>query len=385
MGDIDGGAGDAADTSDSGTDGGAPDLAGALSLWSMDGHDSHRRAQVAVPGPTRMVSQKWQSSTQVNGYVVPRIDSGGNIFEQFMPPVGIGVLDATNGMVLRSNGQLWTNMVMGKDGTVFLVPTISKLSAVDPMTLSSKWTITLSDAAGMPSAIASDGSIIVMGSKEVALINPTNGTPHWSQPFPVDVVKNPQVGFALGTDDAVIAVDGTHCASLDPVDGHSRWNVTGAHKINYAPVVGMDGTIYLVEGDGGGEVYLTALNAADGSVRWNVDQMTIQRSGPPAVGSDGTVLMLTPASYQALTPDGTPKWTVPVNAANFSTQPSVDPTGNSYFLADSGKTIVCMSPSGTPLWNAPVQTALNGAIVIGAGGVLLINGAFSENLFAFGS
>ena len=103
----------------------------------------------------------------------------------------------------------------------------------------------------------------------------------------------------------------------------------------------------------------------------------------PVLAPDGTVLMLTPASFQAFTPAGAPRWTQPVTAGQYSAQPTVDAGGNSFFLADSGKTIVALTPAGSPLWTSPVQNAVGGAVVIGSDGMLLINGGLQEQLYVF--
>lgn len=316
----------------------------------------------------------------LNGYVVPLLDRTGTIYEQLVQ--GDAIIDPSSGTVVGSNGQLWRNFGLGEDGTPYVESSPTQLSALDPATLMPRWSATVPDHPAYAFAMT-EGTIYFMGGSRVVASSTVDGGTQWTQPFAFDITKVPNPGLALAVDGAVVAVDSARCASFDGATGQSRWTVTAAHMINFPPVIGSDGSIYLVEGDGGGELFLTALNSADGSVRWNVDLQTVQRSGPPAVAADGTILMLTPARYGAFGVDGKTKWSVAVNMAAFTSQPTVDAAGNSFIVTDSGNTIAAFAATGAPLWTAPATKPVNGPFVIGNAGMLYVNGASEESLFAY--
>jgi hypothetical protein len=112
------------------------------------------------------------------------------------------------------------------------------------------------------------------------------------------------------------------------------------------PVIGPDGTIYSVD------VYahLYALTP-DGALRW------IVRGAPAkgvAVGPDGTIYTASEAAVQAYNPDGTAKWTYPMNPYAFVVPGiSVGPDGNIYSVATEGIGAFSLTPQGTLRWSKP--------------------------------
>jgi hypothetical protein len=112
------------------------------------------------------------------------------------------------------------------------------------------------------------------------------------------------------------------------------------------PVIGPDGTIYSVD------VYahLYALTP-DGALKWVV------RGAPAkgvAVGGDGMIYTASEAAVTAYTPDGTQKWTYPMNPYAFVVPGiSVGPDGNIYSVAVEGIGAFSLTPQGTLRWSKP--------------------------------
>lgn len=375
------------------TDGGTSDLAmttltdmassSNAPLWPLAAHDSQRRSLSSLVGPTTPVTLKW-SLPMLDGVPDALVDATGTIAEELFPPNGDALINPDSGMVVRSNNQLSVALGFGADGTLFVESSPTQLGALDPTTLMPRWTATVPDHPTTGFSFSSDGAAaFFMGGSQVVAVGVADGSVRWAQPFVIDFTKTPRPGIAVGTDGAVIAVDSTRCIEFDGADGHVRWSVTAAHTINYPPAVGADGAVYLFEGDPGADTFLTALDRADGSVRWNIDLQTPVRSGPPAVGPDGTILIVTPSRYAAFDINANLKWSVPMSSTATYSRPTVDAAGNSFLLIDGGQTIAAFSSTGTPLWTTTTTKRLADGIVIGAGGALYINGYSDQTLYGY--
>ena len=147
----------------------------------------------------------------------------------------------------------------------------------------------------------------------------------------------------IGTDGTVYVTDGSLLA-VNP-DGTLKWTYTNSlFTINCTPALASDGTIYVIDARG----YLIAINA-DGTLKWSLQVMpgiTCTTVTSPIIAPDGTLYLITlPNTYQspcymlAIHPDGTIKWTVTLQYLNTSPtipncisgmSPSLDAAGNIY-------------------------------------------------------
>jgi len=129
--------------------------------------------------------------------------------------------------------------------------------------------------------------------------------------------------------------------------GHVKWRFrqNGPYS-QVRPVIGPDGTIYSVDVF----AHLYAL-APDGALKW------IVRGAPAkgvAVGPDNTIYTVSEAAVKAYNPDGSEKWTYPMNPYAFVVPGiSVGLDGNIYSVAVEGIGAFSLTPQGTLRWSKP--------------------------------
>ena len=109
------------------------------------------------------------------------------------------------------------------------------------------------------------------------------------------------------------------------------------------PAIGADGTVYSVD------VYqhLYALTP-DGALKW-----VARNAGANGVsiGADGTIYTGNEGAIRAFNPDGSLKWTFPINpTALYLYGPNVGPDGNIYAVATEGIGTFSLTPAGTLRW-----------------------------------
>lgn len=137
-------------------------------------------------------------------------------------------------------------------------------------------------------------------------------------------------------------LDGAVCA-LDFHDG-LKWKVKIDGRIDAAPAIATDGTIYVGTGVG----YLYAI-APDGRLRWRF-ATDGQILSSPSIGYDGTIYFVSgDGNLYALNPDGSFKWGYPHKLNNF-VSPIVGLDGTVY--GASGSRVYAFSHNGSLKWES---------------------------------
>jgi hypothetical protein len=176
----------------------------------------------------------------------------------------------------------------------------------------------------------------------------------FAQPQPGTVLWTYDAGVTIGTSPAV-APDGTvHITAaglLAITNNGSLASNKWTFLLNREPVVGTDGTIYVVDGDGAHSSSALLAISQNGTQKW-----TVPAGGGPgtaAVGFDNTVYFLGGGELYAVSPSGIIRWH---QFATFDTvpySPVIGRDGSIYF--GLMRTFYCFTSAGTKRWSASVQ------------------------------
>jgi putative pyrroloquinoline-quinone binding quinoprotein/IPT/TIG domain-containing protein len=129
-----------------------------------------------------------------------------------------------------------------------------------------------------------------------------------------------------------------------PASGHVNWRfqMDAPYSI-VRPVIGPDGTIYVVDVFG----HLYAL-APDGGLKW-----VVSAGGDKgvAVGLEGTIYVASESDIKAFNPDGSLKWTFVQDPRAFiCLGVAVGPDGNIYSVGVEGLGVFSLTPAGQLRW-----------------------------------
>ena len=157
-----------------------------------------------------------------------------------------------------------------------------------------------------------------------------------------------------------------------------KWAFQTRDFVVSSPVVGSDGTVYVV----GANNNLLAVNA-NGSVKWGFSLGSVSEASP-AIGADGTIYIGTwQGGLFAINPDGSQKWHFGDSMTNSSTQPVIAGDGKIYFLAQdlnefktylyainiaNGSLIRAISNT-RPVLRSPPAIAKDGTVYVGSSAI----------------
>jgi outer membrane protein assembly factor BamB len=160
---------------------------------------------------------------------------------------------------------------------------------------------------------------------------------------------------AIGCD-GTIYVGGDQLYAVNP-DGSLRWTFSSQfpEAIRNAPVIGKDGTVYIVFHN----LPLTALDPTNGSVKWSLPLGVNDHCfSSPAIGADGSLYVAQlPGLLFAISSDGQPIWTFDLASVGFSgtfrSSPSIGADGSIYLGLNDGSpssAFFAINPNGTLKW-----------------------------------
>jgi hypothetical protein len=135
--------------------------------------------------------------------------------------------------------------------------------------------------------------------------------------------------------------------TLRQSDRRVRWRFQADSPYFFPrPAIGPDGSI--IAHDAGGFVYALA---PDGALKWIYHTRTFA-SGPPSVGTDGTVYVGNSTTITAFNSDGTFKWSFddPNGSRSLAVGPTVGPDGKIYAFFDVFH-IYAFTPQGAIAWH----------------------------------
>jgi outer membrane protein assembly factor BamB len=228
---------------------------------------------------------------------------------------------------------------VGSDGTLYVAA--DALYAVYPNG-TRKWRVGSEWCRTSP-AIGPGGTIYVMsGQDDLMAVNP-NGTIQW-----VFLLDNDwEMSFAspaIDSDGTIyIAAEAYGWGYLYAVTpaGQKKWRhaVVGDGRIlRSSPAIGPDGTIYVGTKAGGPTTpgQLLAIDPVTGTLNWAFDISQIHQTPDdtycsPTVDDDGTIYFgAETGTFYAVNPDGTLKWSVPLEGGNNWSSPALLADGTIY-------------------------------------------------------
>lgn len=246
-------------------------------------------------------------------------------------------------------------IAIGEDGTLY-VADIQSLHAVGAQG-DLRWSVPSYLSGGTP-GIAADGTLYLGAfSDGLRAIDP-DGNVLWV--VPVERIWSPP---AIGPDGTIYQVNGNGTLyAVDPT-GQIEWQFDapgGLSVNNQPPAIAADGTIYF----GSEDHHLYAI-APDGGERWRFANAGVVRS--PSIGTDGTIyfandritewrndaglVILADSRMFALNPDGTARWSAPLEG-DASSGPAIGFDGSIYQGTVNGGGLYVFAPDGSLLRKA---------------------------------
>jgi outer membrane protein assembly factor BamB len=191
-------------------------------------------------------------------------------------------------------------------------------------------------------AIGPDGTIYVMGGQDMLFAVNPDGTEKWV--FLLDLAN--QMSFASPTVDT----DGTIYIAAEDFDtgflyavnsnGTRKWcyTVPGSYRVlRSSPAIAPDGTIYVGTKSGGpGTPAQLLAFYTDGTLKWAFDVPQVTQTADdiycsPTVATDGTIYFgAETGSLYSVNPDGTLKWSLPLQGGNNWSSPALLNDGTLY-------------------------------------------------------
>ncbi|MBC7194160.1 MAG: PQQ-binding-like beta-propeller repeat protein [Caldisericia bacterium] len=190
--------------------------------------------------------------------------------------------------------------------------------------------------------------------------------------------ETPKEKFRFSTGDAintspVIGSDGTvYIVSTDSKlyainpNGTEKWYYKGpgdAQSLS-SPVVDLDGTIYFGRG-----TTIYAINP-DGTLKWSFKAGGLVESSP-VISFDGTIYFGGGKYLYALDKNGNKKWEYTLGDSTYKSSPAISPDGTIY-IGSKDRKLHAVNPNGTKKWVFPTGNYITASPTVGEDGIIYI-------------
>lgn len=217
----------------------------------------------------------------------------------------------------------------------------------------------------------------------------------------------PTASPIMGPDGTIYAVGGNGLLVAASPNGTLRWSAQTGPTLKGSPALGPDGTLYVPSMDG--KLYAVAPpsgNGSAGSLRWTFDfgqhlgptpLVTGQGGGgatgigsgaTPTVGPDGTIYIgANNSNLYAVAPDGSQRWLFEAERelAGIWSAPAVSADGSTlYFTANKGGVYALNRADGRLGWQFSIYGSIYSSAALDARGTLY-TGSTAGHLFALDS
>ena len=125
------------------------------------------------------------------------------------------------------------------------------------------------------------------------------------------------------------------------------------------------------------------VGAQTATVKWSYSAGNFTRNSP-VVGSDGTIYIANYGNrnFYALNPDGTVKWTYPLNGSSYGGSPAIAADGILYISESTNNKLFALNPDGTERWNFSAGGSIRSSPAIGTDGTIYIGTYSTSKLWA---
>lgn len=247
----------------------------------------------------------------------------------------------------------WSAPTVGFDGTVFVRGFFSRVLAVG-LDGAQRWQRELQVEGRGPVVVGHDGKLYLSTLRGLRVLSPTGEELRTIEEHLAFLSP------AVGLDGTLYVIDGATSVAAYLPDGTLKWRRDLGGRVGLGPVVAQDGSLRVTVNQN-----LIALNA-DGTERWATAMPQAVFSGALALTSGGaTVLRTADGVLRGIGADGADQWTVPAVEAKVSST-AVDAQGLIYGvlaeqpLASPGATpgssavrrrLVTLRADGTEVWS----------------------------------
>lgn len=279
-----------------------------------------------------------------------------------------------------------SSAAMGPDGTVYIATYNSTLAALDPVTGTEHWTVSVGETEGAFSviqaspAIAADGAIVLTTIAGFAHAYDPDGNELWSfeigEASQSSPVIDQQGNIYFGADDGKV-----YCLNAS---GEVQWtfavDTAGAEesRIRSSPAIDSQGNLYVGAGDG----FLYSLTA-NGALRWKFQTPEAVDSTPAIDRSNQIYFGSRNGSLYCVDQGGELVWSTYLGDIFYSS-PVIDDNGFVYatYFGGQGKSLViAFAPGGVEVWQTQIEAVIDSSLTISPDGILYVGG-FDGTLYA---
>jgi len=261
----------------------------------------------------------------------------------------LNVYNANGSLGMAVQGrQVTSSPVVAKDGTVYIADILAQAGSQGgafhayEANGTQRWVFPLAaGTATKPETVAGaalvgpDGTVYFQ-SNYYAYALTSKGVVKWSAPYGGS--SSPSLGL-----DGSIYFSAGHMVALKP-DGTVNWKFgIQGRTFSTEVAIGKDGSVYLTDNLG----HLMSVSI-QGTLNWSA-LLTSDLIGNPVVGADGTIYVLAGAFIKAVTPAGTTLWSTTPKSGGAAFDLALAADGTIYSCGGDG--ISSISPAGVVNWN----------------------------------
>jgi serine/threonine-protein kinase len=280
-------------------------------------------------------------------------------------------------LLWKSASSVWMAPALGHDGTVYVAPIDTRITALDGKTGVEKWVFRTEKWIQSCPAIGTDGTVYIGANENtVYALDGKTGAKKLAFKTEAPMHGTPAIGFDgsiyMGSRDGKIY-------AFDSKTGNKLWEFQTGGDVYTSPAIGADGTVYVESHDK--KIY--ALNGATGIKKWEFETGSDSGRSSPAIGSDGTVYVGATQNKKVYAMDGktgAKKWEF-LTGDNVRSSPVIGSDGTVYVGSDDKKVYALAGKTGAKKWEFETGGEVAPSAAIGDDGTVYI-GSNDKKVYA---